>query len=139
MLAVTTTSCPSSEKGVRRLSRIRSGKVRIVVRGFDVVDQADELVSADPGDGVCLAHAGFQPATDGDQELIPHLVAQAIVDMLEAVDVEEQDAEPRFRPSFRPRDGLAQTVAGEVRGWEDRSTSRGTRRAAGGTRPLFSG
>ena len=80
---------------------------------FDVVDQADELVSPDPGDGVCLAHTAFQPATDRDQELISHLVTQAIVDVFEAVDVEEKHPEPRIRPSLRPCDGLAQTVQKE--------------------------
>ena len=37
-------------------------------------------------------------------------MTQAIVDMLEAVDIEEQDPEPRIGPSLRPCDGLAQTV-----------------------------
>ena len=113
ILALKTTSYPSSEKGDAQAFEDSVGEAQDDLRGFDVVDQADELVSADPGDGICLADTAFQPTTDRDQELIPDLVTQAIVDVLEAVDVEEEDTEPRIRPSLRPCDGLAQTVQEE--------------------------
>ena len=104
---------PLEQEGSPQAFEDPVGEVQNDLRGFDVVDEADELVSPDPGDGICLAQTALQPAGDCDQELIPDLVTQAIVDVFEAVDVEEKDAEPRIRPSLRPCDGLAQPVQEE--------------------------
>ena len=110
ILALTNTSFPSSGKGACRLSSDALGDPHDDIRGFDIVDQANELVSADPGDGICLAYTVRQPTTDRDEELIRRLVAQAVVDALEVVYVDEKHADLRIRPSLPPCNRLAQTV-----------------------------
>ncbi len=52
--------------------------------------QHDELVAAEPADRVPLADRPPQPFSDGPQQLIPGRVAVVVVDVLEAVDVDEQ-------------------------------------------------
>ena len=130
MLAAMTSSCPFSEKGDCSSSRARSAIWIHVPEVFDVVGEDDELVSAEPGDGVALADAAFQPPADRDQELIADLVAQAIVDELEAVEVEEEDGEPMSSvpPSSAGWPGPAGRSA--RRGWAGRSRCRGRRRGS---------
>ena len=55
------------------------------------VEQDRELVAAEPGDGVRRPHGRLEPARDRDQQLVSHLVAERVVDELEAVEVQEQD------------------------------------------------
>ena len=64
-----------------------------------------ELVAADPRDQVARAHAAGKTAADLDQQLVADLVAVAVVDLLEAVEVEQHQREraplalgPRPRP-----------------------------------------
>ena len=56
-------------------------------------DQRHELVAAQARDDVAAAHAAGDAATDLAQRLVAHRVAQAVVDQLEAVDVDEQQRE----------------------------------------------
>ncbi len=57
--------------------------------------QHDELVPAEPADGVLLPGLRGKPAGDRADQLVPGVVAQAVVDRLEPVDVQE---EHRHRP-----------------------------------------
>ena len=78
----------------------------------DVVDQHGELVAAEPRQHVARAHLRLQPLGERDQELVAGEVAQAVVDQLEAVEVDEQDGVARFRRagglSNRPLQQLAE-------------------------------
>ncbi len=57
------------------------------------VDDDGELVPAEPGDEVTAAHAGAQPLGDGEQQLVAGRVPAGVVDVLEVVEVDEQDAD----------------------------------------------
>lgn len=52
----------------------------------------DELVAADPRDGVAVPKRTPQPIRDDDQQLVAEQVAEAVVDVLELIDVDEQQA-----------------------------------------------
>ena len=55
--------------------------------------QDDELVPADPGDGVRRAHVRLQPACDRAQHLVARLVTADVVHPLEAVEVDDEERE----------------------------------------------
>ena len=57
----------------------------------DVLEQDDELVAAEARRGVGGAHAPDQPPRGLAQELVAGRVAEAVVDVLERVEVDEQD------------------------------------------------
>ena len=56
--------------------------------------QDGELVAADAGDQVTGADAALEPLGDGEQHLVTGGVPAAVVDVLEAVEVDEQQAHP---------------------------------------------
>ena len=60
-----------------------------------LVKEHHELVAAEPGHGVDLAHAGGDALGHVDQHLVADPVAERVVDVLEAVEVEEQHRERR--------------------------------------------
>src|SRR3954463_15982055 len=68
------------------------GDVRRAVRVADVAEQDGELIAADARGRVAPAQTVAQPARDVDEELIAGDVTEAVVDDLEAVEVEEQHA-----------------------------------------------
>ena len=53
-------------------------------------DEHDELVAADPGDRVGLAERRREPRRDGTQQAVAGVVAERVVHLLEAVEVDEQ-------------------------------------------------
>ena len=59
------------------------------------VEQQRELVAAEARRGVALAEAGAQAVGHGAQQLVAGVVAVAVVDRLELVDVEQQHADAR--------------------------------------------
>ena len=63
-------------------------------RGLDrrVVQQRRELVAAEPGGGVAGPYATAQPPRDQREQLVPGVVAEAVVDRLEPVQVDEEHA-----------------------------------------------
>ncbi len=67
------------------------GHVGGLVGALDVGQQHDELVAAQPADGVDLAHAGAHPQRHFTQHDVAGLVAVGVVDGLELVEVEEHD------------------------------------------------
>ena len=73
----------------------------------------DELVAADAGDRVGLAHDRLEPAGDRPQHRVPDLVAADVVDALEAVEVDDEQRERLVRA---PRAGerLGDTVVEQV-------------------------
>ena len=50
----------------------------------------DELVAAEPGDGVAVADGAAEAVRDLDEHRVAAVVAEAVVDVLEAVEVAEQ-------------------------------------------------
>ena len=73
---------------------------RLVLVG-EAVDQDPELVAAETGDDVSRAQVRPQARGDRAQQFVAAMVADAVVDELEAVEVEEQD------PDRSPGDGAA--------------------------------
>ena len=70
-------------------------------------EQDRELVAADAGDGVRGAQRRGERAGDLDQQLVAHQVAEAVVDDLEAVEVEEEDGGQPLRLAARALHRLA--------------------------------
>ena len=59
------------------------------------VEQDRELVAAEPGERVAAAQDGLQAARDLDQQLVAVVVPERVVDLLEAIEVDQQHrAEP---------------------------------------------
>ena len=54
------------------------------------LDEHDELVAAEPADRVALAQDAGEPGGDAAQQLVAGGVAEGVVDVLEAVEVDEQ-------------------------------------------------
>ena len=61
----------------------------------EAVDQDAELVAAEAGDDVAGAQVGAQARGDRAQQLVAGVVAEAVVDQLEVVEVEEEDPDRR--------------------------------------------
>ena len=58
------------------------------------VGQHHELVAAEPGHRVAVAHLPRQPPGDLDENRVTRVVPEPVVDRLEAVEVAEEDREP---------------------------------------------
>ena len=93
MLAVICSSWPATKapQSIDDLAR----NVADVFRPGDVGEDDIELVAADPGHGVRLPDVSLNLAGDLFQQLVPGLVAQRVVDLLEPVEVQEQDRQLR--------------------------------------------
>ncbi len=83
------------------------------LHAVDVLEQHRELVAAEARQGVALAHARPDAASDLDQHLVAGGVAEAVVDGLEIVEVEQEKGEGPADPPG-PDEGVGQTV-GEQR------------------------
>ena len=81
------------------------GDDRRLARVGDVLEQHGELVAAHARDGVARAQRRVEPQRDGLQQLVAGLVAERVVDDLEAVEVEEQHggAGPRAAAARAPQ------------------------------------
>ena len=85
------------------------GHVGRLASSGQVLREHDELIAAEPGHGVRRANRPAQPATDLDEQLVAVLVAERVVDELEAVEVEVEDPDGLSAP-VEPRQGVAETV-----------------------------
>ena len=65
----------------------------------DVLEQHGELVAPQPADGVPRSQAAAQALADQDQELVADAVTEAVVDVLEVVEVDEEGGDRRVRAS----------------------------------------
>ena len=77
----------------RSRARIRSPISTATDALGDLADD-DELITAVPGNEIAGAHARQQPLRDVAQHPVAGLMAQSIVDALEAVEVDEQHCAP---------------------------------------------
>ena len=59
----------------------------------DVMDQEHELVAAEARDRVARAQRGAQPAADLLEQRVAEAVPPAVVDPLEAIEIQEEDGE----------------------------------------------
>src|SRR3970040_1426221 len=82
-----------------------------------------ELVAAEARHGIAAAYRAERALVYGEQDLVAHLVAEAVVDVLETVEVEEQDAhaaavalgvEQRLPQPVGEQDPVRQTGEGVV-------------------------
>ena len=98
----------ASEPAMRSATTIASAS------RLDVVAQHHELVAAEAGDGVARPHERAQALGRLDEQLVADLVAQAVVDDLEAVEVEEQHRAGQLAPfdaGQRPRQAIEEELA----------------------------
>ena len=93
----------------RRASRTRLGECSIT-RGDDVVADDDELVAAEPGDGVARSDRPTDPFRGNRQQIIAGAMTEGIVDHLELVDVQEHHAELRAAPTARAGQALPEPI-----------------------------
>jgi hypothetical protein len=120
--AVTISSRPWRRNGWSRLARSRST--------IQILEEDDELVTAEPGQGVPRPQRSLQPAGHLDQQLVAGGVTQAVVHDLEPVEVEEDEgvmgratgdaglgvAQPieEQRPVRQIGDGIVERLVGEA-------------------------
>ncbi len=81
-----------------------------VIRMLGVCGEHRELVTTEPRDRVSRAQYAPQPSRDLLQEAVAAVVSQRVVDVFEAVEVEQQHAE-HLLVAARRQQGLPQTVA----------------------------
>lgn len=94
MLAETTTSIPSRRMGGLMTARRRDVTVAMMVSrvagSWGVLAEQDEFVTGQAGEGVAGAQGRAQALSDFDQDVVAGLVAEGVVDGLEAVQVDER-------------------------------------------------
>ena len=76
----------------------------------DVLAEDRELVAAEAGDGLVPAQRVAQAIGDGLDQLVAGRVAEAVVDDLEAVEVEEEDGDVAAAAALEALERLAQAV-----------------------------
>ncbi len=67
----------------------------------NLLEQHDELIAAKARDRVTRAQGALQPRRDPHQQLVAGAMAEAVVDELEVVDVQEHDGDLGVRPRQR--------------------------------------
>ena len=92
--------------GLREGARHPVGDRQRLVLVGEPVDEDAELVAAEAGDDVAGAQVGAQARRHRPQQVVAGVVADAVVDQLEVIKVEEEDADRRARG-----DAAAQRVA----------------------------
>ena len=133
MLASTSRATPSTSKGsVQRLAQPLGDRARASATPSTRRQQDGELVAAQPGDGVAVAQHRPQPRADLAEQLVAVGVPEGVVDLLEAVEVDEQQRDlavgaGRRRPAPAPRRSRSSTQLGSpvsaswVAWWRSRS------------------
>ena len=86
------------------------GDLACVGGGGDVLEQDGEFVSAQASHAVAGPQAGLEPSGNFDQELVAADVPEAVVDHLEAVDVQDQDGEAGLVPALLQRQAMLEAI-----------------------------
>ena len=63
------------------------------IHTFDTVDENDELVPAQSSNDVTISNRGLESPSHGNQQLVSNGVAECVVDVLEAVQIEKQESD----------------------------------------------
>ncbi len=84
--------------------RHRSG----VFFAFDIFEQNDELIAAEPSQGIDLSEGLFDSIRKSLQQTVARRVPQAVVDQFESIDVEIQHGKKRVGATFGALDGHGQ-------------------------------
>ena len=84
-----------------------------VLPAGDILQDDDELIAAKPGDHVASPHAAPQPAADLGQQAIAGVMAEEIVDDLEAIEIDEQHRQLPV-PAPRQLDGKVQQLVEQL-------------------------
>ena len=100
MLASIPTLTPSRSNGCSSAAVMRSRDTGAAVAAARD-QQHRELVAAEPRDRVAGAHHGGEPVGQLDQQLVPEVVPERVVDLLELVQVQHQDDRLRARARRR--------------------------------------
>ena len=108
MLAEVNTSRPPIENGALSASWIRNAIALAWASSPSPFRQNRELVAAEAGQRVALTQARLEPARHGDQQLVADQVAEAVVDDLEAIEIE---VEHRERVADAPQPELLEAAA----------------------------
>ena len=104
MLAVM--KCSPEREDDRLVDRLRDalGDADRLVRAVEVLADDEELVAAQPRDGVRRPHGVVEPRRQRDEQVVAGLVAERVVDELELVEVGEQHGDrPAVAPAARER------------------------------------
>ena len=109
MLALSVTSSPACRPGLVDRVQNAVGHVDGVFVARDACLQDCELIAAKAGDRIGVTHDRAQPVGDLDEELVADLVTQPVVDVLEAVEIDEMERK-RAVAAARAGDLAAQAV-----------------------------
>ena len=123
------TFCLSIWNGSASASCSRSAMRADVLGRRDVLGEHGELVAAEPRQHVARAQLRLQPPGDGDQESVADHVAEAVVDQLEAVEVDEQHGVAGRRDARRLRNRALEQLAEQRAVRAARSAHRAARPA----------
>jgi hypothetical protein len=83
---------------------------RLGVSAVGPFEQDPILIAAEPGNCVLWAHRSEQSLRHGHEEVITGLMPHGVVDCLEVVDVQEEDAVDTFLSMLRRRPGVFQPM-----------------------------
>ena len=100
-LASTATGKPSTMHGYAKSGPHPLGHLRCRGHRIEVSKHEGKLVAADAGQQVRRPAHIVHPRRHAAEHAVAHLVAQPVVDVLEAVKVDEHDADPRPATSGR--------------------------------------
>jgi len=99
MLELTYRSRPSKWNGRLEPFEDPPGHAFGLVGLRDIFEQDGELVAAEPRDGIAGPDARLEALAECHQQLIANLVAEGVVDVLEAVQIQEHDGHADFVPA----------------------------------------
>ncbi len=99
------------ERRAQRVEQPLRGLAGSIASGL--LEQHGELIATQARGGVLRPQRSAHPLRDGQQQLVARRVAQAVVDRLEVVEVEEQDRKGAQWVAPLPRDGVPEPIGEE--------------------------
>ena len=93
MLPCTSSDTPAISQGSAIALRSLSATASAAALVGRALAQHAELVAAEPGDELALADDVVEPGRDDRQELVPPVMAERVVDLLEPLEIDEEDGQ----------------------------------------------
>ena len=84
--------------GSRSAASILLARVYTACLVFDALAEQDELIAAKTREGILAADDLRQPVRHLDQHLVPLVMAEGVVDILEIIQVDEKDRQGQMIP-----------------------------------------